>query len=135
MSTQVTPEDRQSGQLRPDSTVAAHHPRRTIGRRAPRLSSRLVAFRHVGFVGDVGIAVELEICVRRIIFPELVNRGDRVVPLGSSGSSADVYPRPTTVGSGLSSPYDVAMDGAGDVFIAASGNTRVVEVNRSHPPL
>ena len=34
----------------------------------------------------------------------------------------------TTVGSGLSSPYGVAVDGAGDVFIADSGNNRVIEV-------
>src|SRR5208283_4419573 len=34
----------------------------------------------------------------------------------------------TTVGSGLSTPYGVAVDGAGDVFIADTGNSRVVEV-------
>ena len=34
----------------------------------------------------------------------------------------------TTVGSGLSSPAGVAVDGAGDVFIADYGNNRVVEV-------
>ena len=34
----------------------------------------------------------------------------------------------TTVGSGLSNPQGVAVDGAGDVFIADTGNNRVVEV-------
>src|SRR6202451_1509599 len=34
----------------------------------------------------------------------------------------------TTVGSGLSSPNGVALDAAGDVFIADTGNNRVVEV-------
>src|SRR5208283_1854497 len=34
----------------------------------------------------------------------------------------------TTVGSGLSSPYGVAVDGAGDVFIADIGLNQVVEV-------
>ena len=34
----------------------------------------------------------------------------------------------TTVGTGLSSPYSAAVDGAGNVFIADSGNNRVVEV-------
>src|SRR5271157_1681312 len=34
----------------------------------------------------------------------------------------------TTVGSGLSGPWGVAVDGAGDVFIADSNNNRVVEV-------
>ena len=34
----------------------------------------------------------------------------------------------TTVGSGLTDPYGVAMDGAGDVFIADTDNNRVVEV-------
>ena len=34
----------------------------------------------------------------------------------------------TTVGTGLSGPYGVAVDGAGDVFIADTGNNRVVEV-------
>jgi len=34
----------------------------------------------------------------------------------------------TTVGSGLSGPWGVAVDGAGDVFIADSNNSRVVEV-------
>jgi hypothetical protein len=34
----------------------------------------------------------------------------------------------TTVGSGLSFPFAMAVDGAGNVFIADSGNSRVVEV-------
>ncbi len=34
----------------------------------------------------------------------------------------------TAVGSGLSHPYGVAVDGAGDVFIADTSNSRVVEV-------
>src|ERR1035441_4374848 len=34
----------------------------------------------------------------------------------------------TTVGSGLSFPNSVAVDGAGNVFIADPGNNRVVEV-------
>jgi hypothetical protein len=34
----------------------------------------------------------------------------------------------TTVGSGLSAPVGVAVDGSGDVFIADSGNNRAVEV-------
>jgi sugar lactone lactonase YvrE len=37
----------------------------------------------------------------------------------------------TTVGSTLSSPASIAVDGAGDVFIADSGNNRVVEVPAS----
>ena len=40
----------------------------------------------------------------------------------------------TTVGSGLSNPQGVAVDGAGDVFIADGGNNRVVEVQRSEAP-
>ncbi len=34
----------------------------------------------------------------------------------------------TTVGSGLNRPYAVAVDGAGDVFIADSGHNQVVKV-------
>jgi sugar lactone lactonase YvrE len=39
-----------------------------------------------------------------------------------------------TVGSGLSSPYGVAVDAAGDVFIADTGNRRVVEVPAGGSP-
>jgi len=40
----------------------------------------------------------------------------------------------TTVGSGLTGPPGVAVDGKGDVFIADLGNNRVVEVQRSQLP-
>ncbi len=47
---------------------------------------------------------------------------NRVVEIPASGANQ------ITVGSGLSSPYGVAVDGAGDVFIADAGNNRVVEI-------
>ena len=40
----------------------------------------------------------------------------------------------TTIGSGLSDPTGVAVDGSGNVFIADFGNNRVLEVKaRRHP--
>jgi DNA-binding beta-propeller fold protein YncE len=38
------------------------------------------------------------------------------------------YGATVSVGFGLSQPYGVAVDGAGNVFIADTGNGRVVEV-------
>ena len=48
----------------------------------------------------------------------------RVVEVPAGGGAQ------TTVGSGLNLPYGVAVDGAGDVFIADTYNNRVVEVQR-----
>lgn len=49
----------------------------------------------------------------------------RVVKIPSGCASATCQ---TTVGTGLSNPFAVAVDGVGDVFIGDTGNNRVVEV-------
>jgi hypothetical protein len=41
------------------------------------------------------------------------------------------YSLDTTIGSGLNAPQGVALDAAGDAFIADTGNNRVVEVTPS----
>src|SRR5438445_707862 len=50
-----------------------------------------------------------------------VPRNDRVVKVKPDGTQ-------TTVGSGLKTPIGVAVDGTGAIFVADTGNNRVVKV-------
>ena len=57
-----------------------------------------------------------------------ITRNNQVVEVPAGGGAQ------TTVGSGLNRPYGVAVDGAGDVFIADARNNRVVEVTAGGGP-
>ena len=60
--------------------------------------------------------------MERAMSSSRMSSNEQVVEVPAGGGAQ------TTVGSGLSVPCGVAVDGAGDVFIADAGNNRVVEV-------
>ena len=91
----------------------------------------------VGLENPWGLAVDgmgnLFIADFNLVSPTQPAIGNRIVEVPAGGGAATAID-PTVNSDGLSFPYGVAVDVAGDIFIADTYNNRVVELQRSQPP-
>jgi hypothetical protein len=91
----------------------------------------------VGLENPWGLAVDgmgnLFIADFNLVSPTQPAIGNRIVEVPAGGGAATAID-PTVNSEGLSFPYGVAVDVAGDIFIADTYNNRVVELQRSQPP-
>jgi hypothetical protein len=87
-----------------------------------------------GFSGPQGVAVD---GAGDVFVADSGNSSVYEIEAGTGGNPAGVVSSASTVamvGSGFSSPIGVAVDGAGDVFVADSGNSAVKEIVLTTPP-
>ena len=91
----------------------------------------------VGLENPWGLAVDgmgnLFIADFNLVSPTQPAIGNRIVEVPAGGGAATAID-PTVNSEGLSFPYGVAVDVAGDIFIADTYNNRAVELQRSQPP-
>ena len=59
---------------------------------------------------------------------------DRYYEILAVNGTIPASPTVVTLGNGFSTPYGIAVDGSGNVFVADSGNNRVVKFDFADPP-